>query len=546
MFFKKYNALLKEKNSFSLIGMIILGLLGGISGTAMIAIVNKVVQLDPQNKTFYFDLFVGFIAVLGVHFIVQTIYQISLIKLSHRMIWKLRMLTLDNVRRSDYLKYLTFGSNRIHAVLTRDAYELSQFSQKLSSVIVAIVSLLTGLVYLMWLTPVGCIITLVLAMLIIAVHFLTVKKINAKVTAARKVEEQYNKHFLSVLEGIKELKLDHKKSNDLFNNYVIKTGEKAQSMWAGVSTSFYVNGLLGNFFFYVLIAFFLFILPFFKLSILSNSFEYILITLYLMGPTQTIVGSISSFSFANKALEHFSELKALEEAKEKIIEETSANLQLKKISFHDLSFQYRSETGEENFKIGPLNFSLSKGQIVFLTGGNGSGKSTFIRLLTGLYLPNSGHIEIDGVRISNTQVSYYRSLFSAIYTDNYLFDVILGSDSNQDEKMNEILFQLGLSSKVKCKDHIFSTIDLSYGQKKRVSLAVSLLEDKPIYVFDELAANQDTEFKVYFYNTVLQELKDRGKIVLVVTHDEKYFHIADKHYKMEDGQILTNRILHSL
>jgi len=259
-----------------------------------------------------------------------------------------------------------------------------------------------------------------------------------------------------------------------------------------------------------------------------------------MKPTQVIVGSIPSFSFANRAIDHFNELKGLKESREVEANGGRQISELEEVNFNKLVFQYEYE--KDNFKIGPIDLILTKGQIVFLSGGNGSGKSTFIKLLTGLYSPKSGDVMVNNEKISNIQSDYYRSLFSVIYTDSYLFDVVLGFEGNQDEKMNGILAKLGISSKVKCKDNILSTIDLSYGQRKRVNLAICLLEDKPIYIFDEVAANQDSKFKAYFYTNVLQELKEKGKIVFVVTHDDKYFHLADQHFKMDEGKIHSYNI----
>ena len=540
MFLKKYNSLLKQNNSLSLFTMVLLGFIASISGTILIAIINRLIRLDPHNKTFYPNLFAGFMAALGVNLLVQTFYQVALIRVSHKMIWRLRLFTLQNIRQADYLKYLSFGSGRIHAILTRDAYDLSQFSQMLSTVIVSTLTLITGLAYLLWLTPIGCLITLVLAVVMVGMHLLTRSRINRKVNQARKAEDEYNKHFLSVLGGVKELKLDRRKGDELFGNYLDKAGDKAQRMWADVSTRFYLNSVLGNFFFYLVVALFLFILPLMHRSLLSNTFEYILIILYLMGPSQVVINSISGFSYANKALSRFGELRQLEESKEEMKEGVRAlPADPTEITFRDVNFHYKNADQGE-FSIGPLNFDLQKGEIIFLTGGNGSGKSTFIRLLTGLYAAESGQVRVDGYRVPSLQADEYRSLFASIYTDNYLFDVVLGLDGNQDEEMNRLLQEMGLGSKVECRDHILSTVDLSYGQRKRLSLALTLLEDKPAYVFDELGANQDTEFKEYFYHTVLSGLKSKGKIVFVVTHDEEYCCLADKHYRMEGGKMIRN------
>jgi putative ATP-binding cassette transporter len=65
------------------------------------------------------------------------------------------------------------------------------------------------------------------------------------------------------------------------------------------------------------------------------------------------------------------------------------------------------------------------------------------------------------------------------------------------------------------------------------------LEDRPVYLFDEWAADQDPLFKEMFYREFLPELKSRGKTVIVITHDDRYFPVADRIIKLENGQVTT-------
>lgn len=78
---------------------------------------------------------------------------------------------------------------------------------------------------------------------------------------------------------------------------------------------------------------------------------------------------------------------------------------------------------------------------------------------------------------------------------------------------------------------------MSTGQKKRLAYIASVLEDKQIYVFDEWAADQDPEFRKYFYEVLLQDLKQKGKTIIAVSHDDRYFSAADKVIKLEYGSI---------
>ncbi len=539
MFFIKYYKFLKENSSFSLFKLMAMGLIAGVSGTALLIIINNVIALDPQNEKFCPNLFIGFIAIMGVHFTVQTFYQASLIRLSMDLIWKVRMKALSNIRHADLLKYEAFGISRIYNILTSDVASISRVGQMLSAIIVAAVTILSCLIYLAWLTPIGCLISIAVMVFIAIVHAIGEKKNNKRFRESVEVEDKFFRYFSYILYGLKELKLDKHKNDDLFHNHVEKAAMEAKELRTRVNIKFLRNSLLGQFFFFGVIALFLFVFPFFKISLLSNSAQYILITLYIMSPAQTIAQFIPDFFQASIGLDRFRELEKLEQAKGnddgKNILFSATTLSL---SFKEVVFKYEAQHGEKGFELGPLNFNFCKGELVFLTGGNGSGKSTFIRLLTGLYAPGSGSIIVDGNEISTEHGESYRSLFSVVYTDSFLFDKVFGMKENQDQQMNKILKDIGLGSKVKFKDHAFSTTDLSYGQKKRLSLATCLLEDNEIYIFDELAANQDPEFKDYFYHQVLSDLRNKGKIVLVVTHDEKYFYLADKHYKMEMGKIV--------
>jgi putative ATP-binding cassette transporter len=70
-----------------------------------------------------------------------------------------------------------------------------------------------------------------------------------------------------------------------------------------------------------------------------------------------------------------------------------------------------------------------------------------------------------------------------------------------------------------------------------VAYITALLDDRQVYVFDEWAADQDPEFRKHFYEVMLQELRAQGKTIIAVTHDDKYFHVADRILRMEEGRL---------
>jgi putative ATP-binding cassette transporter len=194
------------------------------------------------------------------------------------------------------------------------------------------------------------------------------------------------------------------------------------------------------------------------------------------------------------------------------------------------------DRSDDSFRLGPVSLTLSRGELVFVVGGNGSGKTTLAKILVGLYAPATGEVRFNGLPVADCD--QYRQFFSSVFTEAYLFDRLLGMPMNRlDEGARDYLARLELGEKVRIEDGRLSTTDLSQGQRKRLALLTAYLEDRPVYVFDEWAADQDPRFKEVFYTRLLPELKARGKAVLVVTHDEQYFHVADRVVRLDYGKL---------
>ena len=175
--------------------------------------------------------------------------------------------------------------------------------------------------------------------------------------------------------------------------------------------------------------------------------------------------------------------------------------------------------------MGPINFDVQQGEILFIVGSNGSGKTTLLKLITGLYPPLKGIIQINSQPVNIAQFNY---IFSAVFSDFHLFERLHHSPQIDSTNINKYLQMMSLDQKVSWKENKFSTIKLSSGEKRRLALVIALIEDKPVYIFDEFASDQDPKFTKYFYQTIIQDLKNDNKIVIVVTHDKRYFNCADK------------------
>jgi putative ATP-binding cassette transporter len=293
---------------------------------------------------------------------------------------------------------------------------------------------------------------------------------------------------------------------------------------------------------YAIIGTVVFILPALAPTYLETITRITTAILFIIGPLSNVVALIPFFARGDAAaraiLELEQKLDSAHGAEQAAVEEFPAP-QIRTprtISLKDVQFAYR-ESGNETFKIGPLSLTVKSPEIVFLAGGNGSGKSTLLKLMAGLYPPESGCIEVDGVRVEASNLQSYRENFSAIFSDFHLFERLYGLLDISEDAVTELLTKMQLDKKIRYSKGRFSTLDVSTGQRKRLALVVSLLEARPVLVFDELAADQDPQFRMFLYTELLPELRNQGRTIIAATHDNRYFKYADRVVNMDYGKI---------
>jgi putative ATP-binding cassette transporter len=232
------------------------------------------------------------------------------------------------------------------------------------------------------------------------------------------------------------------------------------------------------------------------------------------------------------------------DASEEITRQLTAGATWKSMELVGVTHTYHREGEPGGFILGPIDLTLEPGELLFITGGNGSGKTTLAKLLLGLYIPEEGDVYLDGKVLTDETREQYRQLFSVVFSDFYLFESLFGLDSvHLDANARKYLTQLQLDHKVKVEQGALSTIELSQGQRKRLALLTAYLEDRPIYLFDEWAADQDPLFKEIFYHQLLPELKAKGKALIVISHDDRYYHVADRVIKLDYGKLQPGEIM---
>jgi putative ATP-binding cassette transporter len=212
-----------------------------------------------------------------------------------------------------------------------------------------------------------------------------------------------------------------------------------------------------------------------------------------------------------------------------------------RIEMRDVTFHYTDKSSDADFKIGPIDFTLRRGELVVIMGGNGSGKSTFLKVLAGLYEPDLGEILLDGVRIDDSNRQTYRSLITAIFSDYHLFRRLYGIPEPEAAELDHLLTTFRLRDKTSLTDREFQTLDLSGGQRKRLALIVSLLEKRPILLLDEWAAEQDPEYRRKFYYELLPELARARATIVIISHDDRYIDELDlpaRIVRMDEGRFV--------
>lgn len=274
---------------------------------------------------------------------------------------------------------------------------------------------------------------------------------------------------------------------------------------------------------------------------------FVMVLLFLKGPMEQIIDTLPSIGRAKVAFQRLNDLSASftnPEAYLNLAQEPSMISLNQSIQLLGVQYAFNGSGKEQAFVLGPIDLTLKPGELVFIVGDNGSGKTTLIKLLLGLYAPQQGEVILDGKPVTSDGRDDYRQLFTTVFSDFYLFEELVTDAMCTPDGLSEIalpyLQRLEIAHKVSVQDGTFSTIDLSTGQRKRLALVHAYLEGRPVLVFDEWAADQDPAFRHLFYTELLPELRNKGHLLIVISHDDRYFHLADRVVRMQSGQIIDD------
>lgn len=523
---------------------IVTGFLSGGSSAGLIALISRAVG-DSASSSLT-SIAWGFAGLAIVALITSIICRVMLIRLSQDAVFQLQMRLSRQILSSELSHLEQLGTPRLLATLTEDIQAISSAVFVIPFLCINMAIVAGGLLYITWLSWKVVLIVLGLSVVAMGSCRVLLKRGRQLLALAREEQDLLFKHFRTTTEGVKELKLHYQRRQAFLTEDLQTTAAKFRRHNTRGLTLFATTDSWGKLIFFFVVGLMLFVLPY-RVAIDPQTLSgYILTLTYLIGPMENIVNKLPLLSKANIALQKIEAL-GLSLASRTDSGASAATIPQFKSSWQRLELKsvthtYRSEQEDINFTLGPIDLTLQPGELVFMIGGNGSGKSTLAKLITGLYIPEDGEICLDKQPINQGNREWYRQHFSAVFSDFYLFERLLGFDNTDlDTQAQDYLKQLQLDRKVKVEQGKLSTTALSQGQRKRLALLTAYLEDRPIYLFDEWAADQDPMFKELFYTQFLINLRDAGKTVLAISHDDHYFYLADRIIKLDYGQVVYDK-----
>jgi putative ATP-binding cassette transporter len=464
--------------------------------------------------------------------IVSTSMQRGLTSIEYRI--------TDKLRRMDYAAFSDTDPEHIYAAVGGDKYGAVMAARFLLSAMSSIVVVLLTGIYLCTVSIPGALLVAATLVAVLKLRKIIDDKVAARAAEDNAATDKFTSSIKDILEGFNELKMNRKRSDALFEGEITPASTKKSERQLKSELIRMQSSILEQVTLFIPLGLTLFVLPMFAETAPDDLVKIISITLIVIWPAYMLVqiGPVSS-----AAADTISRLQRVEEKLdnahlEPLTEDGVYPIPPRfadKIVCTNLEYTYKLRDGDKKpFTLKIPEIHINAGELVIMRGGNGSGKSTFMRLLAGLTIPSEGEITVDGVQKTEIGEAEYRALFSLVMTDFHLFDKLYGMPDLKPEYFNKWVKILGL-------DEMFTdmkklpTINLSSGQRKRAALLAAICEEREVMLLDEVAADFDPYFREKYYREILPKLKDEGKTLFVISHDDRYYDIADRIITMSEG-----------
>jgi len=518
--------------------VIFITVLAGMANAILIALINTAAEQSALDESVGTQTLLLYLIAFCIYLIANRTSLQEANGFLQKRLGALRLRVADKILHADLRTLEKIGHGDIFSTLAQETNHLSQTFALLASASQSLMLLFFCLIYIAILSKIAFIVvTLATAF---ALYFFWRRRMtmNQAMVEVHAHESNFLDSLQHYTDGFQEIRLNADK-NDALHKRFSHILDNLERVVVGIGGKWAVLLLFSNAFLYALIGVVVFVLPIFFQGYTDTIYKIVAASIFLVGPVAAITSAAPLFAKANIGLGHVFELEQRLSKDEYPAALTGDKpnpfLSFNTIALEGIQFSYRDAGHNAIFTTGPWTLDIQRGECLFVLGGNGSGKSTALKLIANLYQSDGGQILVDGVPITDMSRNDYRALFSCIFTDFHLFDRLYGLESVSPAQVNDLIRWMELEEKVEFSNGQFSTLELSTGQRKRLAMIVSLLEDREIYLFDEWAADQDAHFREIFYTEILPNLKEQGKTVLVVTHDDRYWHLSDRIINLEIG-----------
>lgn len=452
---------------------------------------------------------------------------------------RVRMRLIDGVRAADYAAIEHVGSDTLYESITQASNALSQNSQFIALSVRSAVLTVMVLLYILYISPVAFALVLAGTAAAGVMYYRLGGQLARRYSTMMGEERNLFRAVEDLLDGFREVRLSSARSSALAGHFE-HVSERSTEIRIDVQSSSFQQLIFGHVAFFFLLAVVVFVVPTYASGFATDVVKVSAAVIFMIGPLGGVIQAVTVMASADASargmLEVDRKLAAMvEPGRDQPAEAVPAAFG--EIRFGNTLYRYPPAPGEQPFTVGPLDLTIRRGEVLFVTGGNGSGKSSFIKLLTGLYRPEHGQLAVDGRHITDRSRRAYRELFAAVFSDHHLFRRLYGLPSVDATEARELLKWVEMEHLISLDGDTFSRVDLSSGQRKRVLLVAALLEHRPVLVLDEWAADQDPYFRRKFYREIIPALKARGITIIAVTHDDHYFDVADRRIHFEEGRI---------
>lgn len=539
--------------SSSLLLIALLSLLSAAGGVLVLMFIHSILLPSSQEGGLSNQWIGLFLLLVVVVSLISIFSQVALHRLGHRFVLHIRQKLSAQILETDLEQLQKIGQGRVLAMLTTDVRNLTVGFIHLPELLHSLFLSIAVLGYLAWLSLAMFFSTLAAIVVVGSLGILLVNKLNNYVVRLREDEDKMHQDYQSMISGKRELTLNRSRAKAFFDDDLTHHAQSYKDNITKADSLVDVSNGLSNGLVLSLIGFSMYMSLGWNWATPDVAAIYALAILFLRTPLMAAVAALPVLLTASVSYRKIQNLNLPEIASADLNAEPSVFADFSLLEFKNVEFRY----DENSFGIGPIDLSIKRGELIYVIGGNGSGKSTFANLLTGLYQAQKGHLCVDGKPITQEQILDYRKLFSAVFSDFHVFRQLLNKqgDIACEKDIDKWLERFQMQHKVSANDGVLSAVDFSQGQKKRLALILAALEDRECLLLDEWAADQDPQFRHLFYTEILPYFNQQGKTIIAITHDDHYFDSADRILKMDEGKLYElsqsdrqaiNRVVQSL